>query len=106
MTWAVTSSRIFVAKGQAHVYDFSNNDVPGSTERDKGYWRDVGTIDAFYEAHMDLIPCTPSSTCTTSSGLSAPPTWVSSPPAKFVQGGIAPVLHGRPRLHHFCIHGA
>ena len=30
------------------------NDVPGSTERDAGYWRDVGTIDAYFDAHMDL----------------------------------------------------
>jgi glucose-1-phosphate adenylyltransferase len=28
--------------------------VPGSTERDAGYWRDVGTIDAYFDAHMDL----------------------------------------------------
>jgi glucose-1-phosphate adenylyltransferase len=33
--------------------------VPGETERDKGYWRDVGTIDAFYDAHMDLISISP-----------------------------------------------
>ena len=30
------------------------NEVPGSTERDRGYWRDVGTIDAYFDAHMDL----------------------------------------------------
>ncbi len=36
-------------------YDFGDNDVPGSTERDRGYWRDVGTLDAYYDAHMDLI---------------------------------------------------
>src|SRR5690606_23782228 len=39
-----------VAAGQAAVYDFADNDVPGATDRDRGYWRDVGTIDAFYEA--------------------------------------------------------
>jgi glucose-1-phosphate adenylyltransferase len=33
--------------------------VPGSTDRDRGYWRDVGTLDAFYEAHMDLISIHP-----------------------------------------------
>jgi glucose-1-phosphate adenylyltransferase len=43
----------------AHVYDFSRNDVPGATERDAGYWRDVGTLDAFYDAHMDLISVHP-----------------------------------------------
>jgi glucose-1-phosphate adenylyltransferase len=33
--------------------------VPGSTDRDRGYWRDVGTLDSFYEAHMDLIATLP-----------------------------------------------
>ena len=36
-----------------------DNHVPGSTERDRGYWRDVGTLDSFYEAHMDLIAIHP-----------------------------------------------
>ncbi len=44
-----------VAAGDAHVYDFSRNDVPGATERDRGYWRDVGTLDSYYEASMDLV---------------------------------------------------
>ena len=48
-----------VASGQAHVYDFSANEVPGATDRDRGYWRDVGTLDAFYDAHMDLVSVTP-----------------------------------------------
>jgi glucose-1-phosphate adenylyltransferase len=48
-----------VAAGRAHVYDFADNEVPGSTDRDRGYWRDVGTLDAFYEAHMDLISVHP-----------------------------------------------
>jgi glucose-1-phosphate adenylyltransferase len=48
-----------VAAGRAHVYDFADNLVPGSTDRDRGYWRDVGTLDAFYEAHMDLISVHP-----------------------------------------------
>src|SRR5262249_53142123 len=33
--------------------------VPGQTERDHGYWRDVGTPDAYYDAHMDLISIQP-----------------------------------------------
>jgi glucose-1-phosphate adenylyltransferase len=48
-----------VASGQAHVYDFSRNEVPGATDRDRGYWRDVGTLDAYYDAHMDLISVHP-----------------------------------------------
>ena len=49
----------FVNKGQAQVYDFTKNDVPGSTEKDRNYWRDVGTIDAYHAAHMDLVSVDP-----------------------------------------------
>lgn len=49
----------FVARGEAGVYDFRRNDVPGATERDRWYWRDVGTIESFYEAHQDLISALP-----------------------------------------------
>ncbi len=45
----------FVERGDASCYDFTLNKVPGSTEADWGYWRDVGTIDAYYDAHMDLV---------------------------------------------------
>ncbi len=48
-----------VERGEAAVYDFRDNDVPGSTDRDRGYWRDVGTLDAFYDAHIDLISIHP-----------------------------------------------
>ncbi len=44
-----------VEAGRAHVYDFGENTVPGDSERDRGYWRDVGTIDSYFEAHMDLV---------------------------------------------------
>ena len=33
--------------------------MPGATDRDEGYWRDVGTLDAYYDAHMDLISIHP-----------------------------------------------
>ncbi len=49
----------FVNKGQAQVYDFTKNDVPGSTDKDRNYWRDVGTIDAYHAAHMDLVSVDP-----------------------------------------------
>jgi glucose-1-phosphate adenylyltransferase len=48
-----------VAKSEADVYDFSLNQVPGSTERDRGYWRDVGTLDTYYDASMDLVSVHP-----------------------------------------------
>ncbi len=49
----------FVNKGEGQVYDFTQNSVPGSIDRDKSYWRDVGTIDAYHEAHMDLVSVDP-----------------------------------------------
>lgn len=48
-----------VAGGDAHVYDFSLNEVPGTTERDRGYWRDVGNLDSYFDAHMDLVATEP-----------------------------------------------
>ena len=50
---------MMVARGSAQVYDFSDNDVPGATDRDRGYWRDVGTLDSYYDAHMDLVSIHP-----------------------------------------------
>jgi glucose-1-phosphate adenylyltransferase len=50
---------MLVKSREAAVYDFSRNNVPGTTERDRGYWRDVGTVDAYYEAHMDLVSVYP-----------------------------------------------
>jgi glucose-1-phosphate adenylyltransferase len=50
---------LLVGRGEANVYDFTRNEVPGASERDRGYWRDVGTLDAFYDAHMDLVSVHP-----------------------------------------------
>ena len=50
---------MLVERGEAQVYDFADNQVPGATERDRAYWRDVGTLDAYYDAHMDLISVHP-----------------------------------------------
>ena len=50
---------MMVARGEAQVYDFSDNAVPGATDRDCGYWRDVGTLDSYYDAHMDLVAVHP-----------------------------------------------
>ena len=49
----------FVERGECAVYDFIDNIVPGSTERDRSYWRDVGSVDAFFDANLDLISVTP-----------------------------------------------
>jgi hypothetical protein len=50
---------MLVESGKAAVYDFARNKLPGETERDKGYWRDVGTLDSYWEANMDLISVHP-----------------------------------------------
>jgi glucose-1-phosphate adenylyltransferase len=38
----------------AHAYDFRQNEVPGACARDRSYWRELGTIDSYFNAHMDL----------------------------------------------------
>jgi glucose-1-phosphate adenylyltransferase len=48
-----------VKGARAYVYDFATNVVPGVDERERGYWRDVGTLDAYYDAHMDLVSVHP-----------------------------------------------
>jgi glucose-1-phosphate adenylyltransferase len=45
----------FVRRHEAGVYDFKDNEVPGATDRDRGYWRDVGTMRSYYDAHMDVV---------------------------------------------------
>jgi glucose-1-phosphate adenylyltransferase len=45
----------FVRRHEAGVYDFKDNQVPGASDRDRGYWRDVGTMRSYYDAHMDLV---------------------------------------------------
>lgn len=79
---------MFVNRGTAHVYDFSHNSVPGASERDKGYWRDVGTLESYHEAHMDLISVHPIFNLYNAEWpiLTLPP---SLPPAKFIEGGLA-----------------
>jgi glucose-1-phosphate adenylyltransferase len=74
--------------GLAKVYDFAHNQVPGETERDKGYWRDVGSIDSYFDAHMDLVSPLPIFNLYNRQWpiLTNPP---SLPPAKFSERGIA-----------------
>ena len=75
-------------RGQAQVYDFDDNRVPGETERDHGYWRDVGTLDAYFDAHADLISVQPVFNLYNRQWpIYTQP--AQRPPAKFVAGGIA-----------------
>lgn len=79
---------MLVDEGAAYVYDFDRNEVPGATERDRGYWRDVGTLDAYHDAHMDLVSVHPIFNLYNRR-------WpiltnhLTLPPAKFVEGGNA-----------------
>jgi glucose-1-phosphate adenylyltransferase len=77
-----------VKRETAYVYDFNDNEVPGSTDRDRAYWRDVGTMDAYYDANMDLVSFHPIFNLYNDA-------WriytyhAQLPPAKFVDGGLA-----------------
>ncbi len=42
-------------QGGVYVYDFKQNRIPGQEDQEVGYWRDVGTLDAYWEANMDLV---------------------------------------------------
>jgi len=42
-----------------HAYNFLSNQVPGNSESERGYWRDVGTIGSYWRASMDLVSVTP-----------------------------------------------
>jgi len=48
-----------VRNGSAQAYNFLENKVPGTTVRDAGYWRDVGTLDSYFDAQMDLCAVEP-----------------------------------------------
>jgi glucose-1-phosphate adenylyltransferase len=49
-----------VARGRdVFAYDFSQNEIPGSHPNERGYWRDVGTISAYWKANMDLTKVVP-----------------------------------------------
>ena len=48
-----------VGKTELFAYDFRTNRIPGDPASMRPYWRDVGTIDAFYEANMDLRAVSP-----------------------------------------------
>jgi len=47
------------ARDKVYAYSFFDNNIPGMEPHERGYWRDVGAIDTYYEANMDLISVTP-----------------------------------------------
>jgi glucose-1-phosphate adenylyltransferase len=50
---------MLVKERAAQAYDFTTNRVPGASAGDAGYWRDVGTLDSYFDAHMDLCATQP-----------------------------------------------
>jgi glucose-1-phosphate adenylyltransferase len=72
-----------VDTGRLLAYDFTSNDIPGMSEHERGYWRDIGTIDAYWDASQDLVSVSPHFSLYN-------PQWpiysayYPSPPAKFV----------------------
>lgn len=44
---------------KVYVYDYSQNEYTGMTEAERGYWRDVGSIDSYWQANMDLLDYCP-----------------------------------------------
>lgn len=75
----------FVKDGRAGLYDFTFNDVPGASGEDHAYWRDVGTVDAFYEANQDLISVVPTFNLY-NEAWPLHTGYTGLPPAKFVYG--------------------
>jgi glucose-1-phosphate adenylyltransferase len=81
---------MLVRDGAAHVYDFLRNQVPGAATQDTGYWQDLGTLDAYFHAHLDLCTAGPPFRLDNDRWpilTRIPPL----PPAKFVRDD-----HGRP----------
>jgi len=71
------------AERRVYVYDFATNVVPGEGDRERGYWRDIGTVDSYWAAQMDLVEIHPmfnlyNSRWPIRTGMSH------DPPAKFV----------------------
>jgi glucose-1-phosphate adenylyltransferase len=48
-----------VGRSEVYAYNFQSNRIPGEPRDAVAYWRDVGTIEAYYEANMDLRSVSP-----------------------------------------------
>jgi len=72
-----------IGRADIYAYDFMNNRIPGDPPEVLPYWRDVGSIDAFYEANLDLRSVTPSLNLY-NTNWPLGPTREMHPPAKFV----------------------
>lgn len=81
-------------RARVYAYDFQQNLVPGLGKRERGYWRDVGTLDAYFQANMDLIAVEPIFNLYNSQWPIATASG-SLPPAKFVFNDAAQKRIGR-----------
>lgn len=68
-----------------YVYDFNTNRLRGESEASLGYWRDIGTLEAFYEANMDCCAVSPTFNLYNNKWPLRTVNW-NLPPAKFVFG--------------------
>lgn len=46
-------------RDKVFTYNFNDNQIPGMKAEERGYWKDVGTLESYYEANMDLINVSP-----------------------------------------------
>jgi glucose-1-phosphate adenylyltransferase len=71
------------ARSKVYAYDFAKNFIPGESDYNRGYWRDVGTIESYFAACLDLVSVTPMFNLYNPQWpmVSAP---MNLPPAKFV----------------------
>jgi glucose-1-phosphate adenylyltransferase len=81
-------------RARVYAYDFQQNMVPGLGKRERGYWRDVGNLDAYFQANMDLIAVEPIFNLYNSQWPIAT-AGSSLPPAKFVFNDAAQKRIGR-----------
>lgn len=82
-----------VGRDRVFAYDFHQNSPPGMEPKERGYWRDVGTLDAYWDASMDLVEVTPTFNLYNRS-WPIRTTYQHLPPAKFVFDLSSPERRG------------
>ena len=69
-----------LGRTRMYAYDYHTNQIPEEPDA-SGYWRDVGTLDAYYEAQMDLCGPMPALIFTTNAGRFGPPAILTRAPS-------------------------
>lgn len=89
-----------VPAGSVYAYDFASNIIPGAMPyEERGYWRDVGTISAFFDAHMDMLGKKPKFEVDNRS-WPIHPSGYGGPPTKILSGDIKNTLIAEGTLIH------